>query len=118
MGSEFKKAIIGFLVFLLILVGILIVVIKRYSQYGSLPETMQMVDFQGILVAFLGAAILCLISVVLTFNLARAWVKAQPELTARIFRFTLIIAICLIITFGSLAGGIIILRTLWTIGYF
>ena len=118
MGNAFKKAIIVFIAFVVILVGILIVVIQRYTQYGSIPDTMQMVDFQGILVAFLGAAILSLISVVLTFNLARAWVKEQPELAERIFRHALIINLSLIIIFGGLAGGIIILRTLWTIGYF
>jgi cell division protein FtsX len=77
-----------------------------------------MVDFQGILLSFLGAVVLCLISVFLTFNLARAWVKEQPELSERIFRHALIINLSLIIIFGGLAGGIIILRTLWTIGYF
>jgi TRAP-type C4-dicarboxylate transport system permease small subunit len=114
----FKKTAIVFIGFIVILVGILIVVIQRYSQYGSIPDTMQMVDFKGILLAFLGAAILSLISVVLIFNLARAWVKEQPELSERIFRHALIINLSLIIIFGGLAGGIIILRTLWTIGYF
>ena len=114
----FKKTVMVFIGFIVVLVGILIVVIQRYTQYGSIPDTMQMVDFQGILVAFLGAAILSLISVVLTFNLARAWVKEQPELVKPIFRYALIINISLIIIFGGLAGGIIILRTLWTIGYF
>lgn len=118
MGNAFKKALIVFIAFIVILVGVLIVVILRYSQYGSIPDTMEMVDFRGILVSFLGAAILSLISVVLTFNLARAWVKEQPELAERIFRHALIINLSLIIIFGSLAGGIIILRTLWTIGYF
>ncbi len=118
MGNATKKAAIVFIGFIVILIGILIVVIQRYSQYGSIPDTMEMVDFRGILVSFLGAAILSLISVVLTFNLARAWVKEQPELAKSIFRYALIINISLIIIFGGLAGGIIILRTLWTIGYF
>ncbi len=118
MGNAFKKALIVFIAFIVILVGVLIAVILRYSQYGSIPDTMEMVDFRGILVSFLGAAILSLISVVLTFNLARAWVKEQPELAERIFRHALIINLSLIIILGGLAGGIIILRTLWTIGYF
>ena len=118
MGNVFKKAVIVFIGFILILLGILIVVILRYSQYGSIPDAMEMVDFQGILLAFLGAAVLILISVVLTFNLASAWVKEQPELAERIFRHVLIINLSVIIILGGLAGGIIILRTLWTIGYF
>ncbi len=79
---------------------------------------MEMVDFQGILLSFLGAVVLCLISVVLTFNLARAWSKEQPENTKDIFRLALITNIMLIVIIGGLETGIIILRTLWTIGYF
>lgn len=118
MGSEFKKALIIFIGFILILAAILIVLILRYSMYGSIIETMEMVDFNGIFLAFMGAAVLNLISVVLTFNLARAWVKEQPEFAESIFRFAKIISITLIIIIGGLAGGIIVLRTLWTIGYF
>ena len=118
MENTFKIALIVFIGFIVLLVGILIVVLQRYSQYNSLEETMQMVDFQGILLSFLGAVILCLISVLLTFNLARAWVKEQPEFAKRIFRLALIINLSLIIIIGGLAAGIIILRTLWTIGYF
>lgn len=114
----FKKALIVFIGFIVILVGILIVVILQYSKFLSVPEDLEMVDFQGILLSFLGAVVLCLISVFLTFNLARAWVKEQPEFAERIFRHALIINLSLIIIFGGLAGGIIILRTLWTIGYF
>ena len=118
MGSEFKKALIVFIGFILILVVVLIVLILRYSAYGSIIETMEMVDFSGILLAFMGAAVLNLIGVVITFNLARAWVKEQPEFAEDIFRFAKIISILLIIIIGGLAGGIIVLRTLWTIGYF
>ena len=53
MGTAFKKAFIVFIGFIVVLGGILIGVIQRFSQYGSLPETMQMVDFSGILVAVL-----------------------------------------------------------------
>ncbi len=118
MGSEFKKALIIFIGFILILAAILIILILRYSMYGSIIETMEMVDFNGIFLAFMGAAVLNLISVVLTFNLARAWVKEQPEFAENILRFAKIISITLIIIIGGLAGGIIVLRTLWTIGYF
>ena len=118
MGSEFKKALIVFIGFILILLVILIVLILRYSAYGLIIETMEMVDFSGIFLAFMGAAVLNLIGVVLTFNLARSWVKEQPEFAGDIFRFAKIISILLIIIIGGLAGGIIVLRTLWTIGYF
>ena len=79
MGSAFKKTLFVFIGFIVILVGILTVVIQRYSIHGSIPDTMAMVDFQGILLAFLGAAVLSLISIVLTFYLARAWISEQPE---------------------------------------
>ena len=77
-----------------------------------------MVDFQGVLLAALGACILSLVSVALTFWLARAWVSEHPELGDRIIRLALIVSISLIVIFGGLAGGLIILRTLWTIGFF
>lgn len=118
MGREFKKALIVFIALILILLVILIILIQRYSRYGSIIETMEMVDFQGILIAFLGAALLNLLGILLTFNLARAWVKEQPELSERIFRFSLIISLTFIIIVGGSAAGIIILRTLWTIGTF
>lgn len=118
MGTAFKKAIIVFIGFLVILGGVLLGVIRQYSQYGSLPETMQMVDFSGILLAVLGACLLSLISVVLTFVLARAWASEQPQLGERIVRLALIVSIVFIIVFGGLAGGLIVLRTLWTIGFF
>ena len=118
MGSEFKRALIVFVGFILLLATILIVVVQRYSQYGSILETMEMVDFNGIFLVFMGAAVLNLISIGLTFNLARAWVKEEPEFAQKIFRFTLIISLTFIIIIGGLAGGIIVLRTLWTIGYF
>ena len=118
MGTAFKKALIVFIGFIVILGGVLIAVIQNFSQYGSLPETIQMVDFSGMLVAVLGACLLSLISVVLTFWLARAWVNERPELGDRIVRLALIVSISLIIVFGGLAGGLIVLRTLWTIGFF
>ena len=118
MGTAFKKTITVFIGFILVLVGILLGVIQNYSQYGSLPETIQMVDFSGILVAVLGACILSLVSIVLTFWLARAWASEQPELGYRIIRLALIVSIAFIVVCGGLAGGLIILRTLWTIGFF
>ena len=118
MGTAFKKALIVFIGFIVILGGVLIAVILNYSQYGSLPETIQMVDFPGMLVAVLGACVLSLISVVLTFWLARAWVNERPELGDQIVRLALIVSISLIVLFGGLAGGLVILRTLWTIGFF
>ncbi len=118
MGTAFKKAFIAFIVFIVILGGILIGVIHRFSQYGSLPETMQMVDFSGILVAVLGACLLSLVSVSLTFWLARAWINEQPKLGERIIRLALAVSISFIVVFGGLAGGLIVLRTLWTIGFF
>ena len=118
MGTAFKKTLIVFIGFIVVLGGVLIGVIQQYSQYESLPETMQMVDFSGILVAVLGACLLNLISVVLIFWLARAWINERPELGERIVYLALIVSISFIIVFGGLAGGLIVLRTLWTIGFF
>ena len=118
MGTAFKKAFIVFIVFVVVLGGVLIGVIQHFSQYGSLPETIQMVDFPGMLVAVLGACLLSLVSVALTFWLARAWASEQPELGERIIRLAFAISISFILVFGGLAGGLIVLRTLWTIGFF
>lgn len=118
MGTAFKKALIVFIGFIVVLGGVLIGVILNYSQYGSLPEAVQMVDFSGILMSVLGACLLSLVSVVLTFWLARAWVKERPELGERIVHLALIVSVSLIVVFGSLAGGLVVLRTLWTIGFF
>ena len=118
MGTAFKKALIVFIGFIVVLGGVLIGVIQNFSQYQSLPETIQMVDFEGILLAVLGACILSLVSVVLTFWLARAWANEQPALGERIIRLALVVSISLIVVFGGLASGLIILRTLWTIGFF
>lgn len=118
MGTAFKKALIVFIGFIVILGVVLVGVIQNFSQYESLPETIQMVDFPGMLLAVLGACLLSLVSVMLTFWLARAWASEQPELGERIIRLTLVVSIILIVVFGGLASGLIILRTLWTIGFF
>ncbi len=118
MGTAFKKAITVFIGFIVVLVGVLIVVIWNYSQYGSLPETIQMVDFSGILLAVFGACVLSLVSIALVFWLARAWATEQPELGDRIIRFALVVSITFMVVYGGLAGGLVILRTLWTIGFF
>ncbi len=118
MGTAFKKAITVFIGFIGVLVAVLLGVIQNYSQYGSLPETMQMVDFSGILIAVFGAGILSLVSIALTFWLARTWAIEQPELGDRIIRLALIVSIAFIVVCGGLAGGLVILRTLWTIGFF
>ncbi len=118
MRTAFKRALLVFLSFTALLAGVLIVVVLRYSQYGTLPETLQMVDFSGMLLAVLGASLLSLVSVALTFSLARAWASEQPELGERIVRLALVVSLGFIFVFGGLAGGLIILRTLWTIGFF
>ena len=118
MGTAFKKAFIVFIGFIVVLGGVLVGVIQHFSRYGSLPETMQIVDFSGILVAVLGACLLSLVSVVLTFYLARAWINEQPKLGEQILRLALAVSISFIVVFGGLAGGLIVLRTLWTIGFF
>ncbi len=118
MKTAFKKTLIAFLVFIGILIGILIVVIQRWSQYSSLPETMQMVDFRGILLAVFSTSILTLISIGLIFWLAHAWSVEQPELGEKIIHLAMVVSILLILVFGGLGGGFIVLRTLWTIGYF
>jgi len=55
---------------------------------------------------------------VLTFGLARAWASEQPQLGEQIIRLALTVSMCFVIVFGGLAGGLIVLRTLWTIGFF
>ena len=99
MGTAFKKVFIVFIGFIVVLGGVLIGVIQHFSRYGSIPETMQIVDFSGILVSVLGACILSLVSVVLTFWLARAWISEQPELGERIIRLALAISISFIVVF-------------------
>lgn len=118
MTKAFKKTLIAFLLFILLLIGILFLVIRHWSRYGSLSETMRMVNFSELLLALLGASILILISIALTFWLAHAWSIEQPSLGERIIRLAMVVSILLILVFGGLGGGIIVLRTLWTIGYF
>ncbi|MCG9127582.1 hypothetical protein JT359_08295 [Candidatus Poribacteria bacterium] len=118
MSKAFKTTLAVFIIFLVLFLAILLYVIQRYTQYGSIPDTMEMVDFQGILLAVLSTTLLSLITIVLSFLLARAWIREQPEYAEGILKFTLIITLCFIIVLGGLSGGVIILRTLWTIGYF
>ena len=118
MKTAFKKTLIGFLIFILSLIGILIGVIRRWSQSGSLIESMMMVDFTGLLLGVLGASILILISVALTFWLAHAWSVEQPILGEQIIRLATLVSILLILVFGGMGIGLIVLRTLWTVNYF
>jgi hypothetical protein len=118
MKTAFKKTLIGFLIFILSLIGILIGVIRRWSQSGSLIESMMMVDFTGLLLGVLGTSILILISVALTFWLAHAWSVEQPTLGEQIIRLATLVSILLILVFGGMGIGLIVLRTLWTVNYF
>ena len=118
MKTAFKKTLIAFLIFILSLIGILIGVIKRWSQSGSLIESMMMIDFTGVLLGVLGASILILISVALTFWLAHAWSVEQPALGEQIIRLAMLVSILLVLVFGGMGIGIIVLRTLWTVNYF
>ena len=118
MKTAFKKTLIAFVIFIVSLIGILIGVIKRWSQSGSLIESMMMVDFTGLLIGVLGASILILISIALTFWLAHAWSVEQPALGERIIRLAMLVSILLIFVFGGMGIGLIILRTLWTVNYF
>ena len=118
MKTAFKRTLIAFVIFILILTGALGFVIKQWSQTGSLGETMQMVDFKELLVSVLGASILILVSVSLVFRLAHAWSIEQPSLGAHIVRLATVVSILLILVLGGLGGGLVVLRTLWTIGYF
>ena len=118
MKTAFKKTLIAFLIFILSLIGILIGVIKRWSQSGSLIESMMMIDFAGILLGVLGASILILLSIALTFWLAHAWSVDQPALGEQIIRLALLVSVLLIFVFGGMGIGLIVLRTLWTVNYF
>ena len=77
-----------------------------------------MVDFTGLLLGVLGASILILISVALTFWLAHAWSVEQPTLGEQIIRLATLVSILLILVFGGMGIGLIVLRTLWTVNYF
>lgn len=105
MKKAFQKTLIVFFIFIMVLVGILIAVIQNVSRYGSLPETMRMVSFSEILIAGLGASILILISVGLTFWLAHAWSMEQSSLGEGIVRLALVVSILLIMVFGGMGGG-------------
>jgi hypothetical protein len=59
-----------------------------------------------------------LLSIGLVFWLAHAWSLEQPSLGERIVRLAMVVSILLILVFGGMGGGLIVLRTLWTIGYF
>ena len=118
MKTALKKTLIAFLIFILSLIGILIGVIKRWSQSGSLIESMMLVDFTGLLVSVLGVSILILISVALTFWLAHAWSIEQPALGGQIIRLAMHVSTLLILVFGGMGIGLIVLRTLWTVNYF
>jgi hypothetical protein len=77
-----------------------------------------MVDFTGLLLGVLGTSILILISVALTFWLAHAWSVEQPTLGEQIIRLATLVSILLILVFGGMGIGLIVLRTLWTVNYF
>ena len=118
MKTAFKKTLIAFLIFILSLIGLLIGIIKRWSQSGSLVESMMMVDFTGLLLSVLGTSILILISVALTFWLAHTWSVELPALGEQIIRLAMLVSILLILVFGGMGIGLIVLRTLWTVNYF
>lgn len=118
MKTAFIKTLIAFFIFVLSLIGILVGVIKHWSQSGSLIESMMMVDFSGLLLSVLGTSILILISVVLIFWLAHAWSIEQPALGEKIIRLAMLVGILLILVFGGMGIGLIVLRTLWTVNYF
>ena len=104
MKTAFKKTLIAFLIFILSLIGILIGVIKGWSQSGSLIESMMMVDFTGLLLGVLGASVLILISVALTFWLAHTWSIEQPALGKQIIRLAMLVSILLILVFGGMGN--------------
>ena len=118
MKTAFTKTLIAFFIFILILIGILVGVIKYWSQSGSLIESMMMVDFSGLLLSVMGASVLILISIALIFWLAHAWSVEQPTLGEQIIRLAMIVSILLILVFGGMGIGLIVLRTLWTVNYF
>ena len=118
MKTALTKTLIAFFIFILSLIGILIGVIKHWSQSGSLIESMMMVDFSGLLLSVLGASILILISIALIFWLAHAWSVEQPALGEQIIRLAMLVSILLILVFGGMGIGLIVLRTLWTVNYF
>ena len=118
MKNAFRRVLIALFLFVLSLVVILIFIIINWVEFESIPDLLMMVDFTGILLSTLAVSILILVSIGLVFWLARTWSAEQPELGDKIIQLATITNIVLIFVFGGMGVGLIILRTLWTIGYF
>tara|TARA_B100000809_G_C15137186_1_gene531176 strand:- start:2145 stop:2507 length:363 start_codon:yes stop_codon:yes gene_type:complete len=118
MKNAFRRVLIALFLFVLSLVVILIFIIINWVKFESIPDLLMMVDFTGILLSTLAVSILILVSIGLVFWLARAWSAEQPELGDKIIQLATITNVVLIFVFGGMGVGLIILRTLWTIGYF
>ena len=118
MKNAFRQVLITFCLFILSLMVILIFIIINWVEFESMSDLLMMVDFTGILLAALTVSVLILVSIGLVFGLARAWSNEQPELGDKIIHLAVITNVVLVFVFGGIGTGIIILRTLWTIGYF
>ena len=114
MKKAFRNTLIILVTLILLLIGILVAVILSYS---NLPDTMMMIDFPALLLAILGASILIFAGIGITFGFAYAWSLKCPELGPQIVRLAMTISILLILVLGGLASGVIVLRTLQTIGF-
>ena len=118
MKNAFRRVFIALFLFILSLMVVLTCIIINWVEFESIPDLLMMVDFTGILLSTLGVSILILISVGLVFGLARAWSTEQPELGHKIIHFAMITNVVLIFVLGGMGVGLIVLRTLWTNGYF
>lgn len=118
MKNAFRQVLITFCLFILSLMVILIFIIINWIEFESMSDLLMMVDFTGILLAALAVSVLILVGIGLVFGLARAWSNEQPELGDKIIHLAVITNVVLVFVFGGIGTGIIILRTLWTIGYF
>ena len=118
MKNAFRQVSIALFLFILSLMMILTFIIIKWIEFESIPNLLMMVDFTGILLSALTVSILILISIGLVFGLARAWSTEQPELGDKIIRLAMVTNVVLIFVLGGIGGGLIVLRTLWTIGYF
>ncbi len=117
MKKAFRNTLIILAAFILILIGMLIAVIQGWKKYSDLPDTMMMIDFPGLLLAILGVSILIFAGIGITFGFAYAWSLKRPELGSQIVRLAMTVSILIILVLGGLASGVIVLRTLQTIGF-
>ena len=79
-----------------------------------------MSSFKGIILTVVITFVLIFASISGIFSIARAWMRKQSEVSERIVIACIacVVSIFVVLVFGGLATGVIILLTLATVGYF